>query len=237
VRSPGPSGRDRPRGATRVLNLSRASPAARLSASLLPYEIVRKKPVQMMKFDGIVVARRMQHHAVRRRACLFVADIGVAHETRMVIDGSMEATFCLKRRPKTMASKPSSQARPHRTRRKSSFAARCYLSVASTGERPMRQEKDACGARPKAAPWPMSCRLFAAHGCQVSGTNLALPLIAITASRSIAAQILERDCDNAMRAQLTSLHLKILRPNRARTFHRKLEPVSGSVEDDRCGVD
>jgi hypothetical protein len=88
VRSPGPSGRDRPRGATRVPNLSRASPAARLSASLLPYEIVRKKPVQMMKFDGIVVARRMQHHAVRRRACLFVADIGVAHETRMVIGGS-----------------------------------------------------------------------------------------------------------------------------------------------------
>jgi hypothetical protein len=34
------------------------------------------------------VARRMQDHAVRRRARLFVADIGVAHETDMVIDGS-----------------------------------------------------------------------------------------------------------------------------------------------------
>ena len=29
-----------------------------------------------------------QHHAVRRRACLFVADIEVAHEPSMVIDGS-----------------------------------------------------------------------------------------------------------------------------------------------------
>jgi hypothetical protein len=37
---------------------------------------------------SFVVARRMQDHAVRRRACLFVADIGVAHETSMVIDGS-----------------------------------------------------------------------------------------------------------------------------------------------------
>jgi hypothetical protein len=30
----------------------------------------------------------MQHHAVRRRARLFVADIGVADETLMVIDGA-----------------------------------------------------------------------------------------------------------------------------------------------------
>jgi hypothetical protein len=44
--------------------------------------------MQAIKIDGIVVAVRMQHHAVRRRACLFVADIGVAHETGMVIDGS-----------------------------------------------------------------------------------------------------------------------------------------------------
>src|ERR1700732_4854803 len=44
--------------------------------------------MQVIKFDRVVVARRMQHHAVRRRACLFVADIGVAHETSMVIDGS-----------------------------------------------------------------------------------------------------------------------------------------------------
>jgi hypothetical protein len=63
-------------------------PAARLFASLLPSEIVRIKPVQVIKLDRVVVARRMQHHAVRRRARLFVADIGVAHETPMVIDGS-----------------------------------------------------------------------------------------------------------------------------------------------------
>ena len=44
--------------------------------------------MQAIKIDGIVVAVRMQHHAVRRRACLFVADIGVAHETGVVIDGS-----------------------------------------------------------------------------------------------------------------------------------------------------
>ena len=53
-----------------------------------PSEIVRIKPMQAIKIDRVVVARRMQHHAVRRRACLFVADIGVAHETSMVIDGS-----------------------------------------------------------------------------------------------------------------------------------------------------
>jgi hypothetical protein len=46
------------------------------------------KPVQAIKIDRVVVARRMPDHAVRRRACLFVADIGVAHETDMVIDGS-----------------------------------------------------------------------------------------------------------------------------------------------------
>jgi hypothetical protein len=40
------------------------------------------------KIRRVVVARRMQHHAIRRRACLFVADTGVAHETAMVIDGS-----------------------------------------------------------------------------------------------------------------------------------------------------
>ena len=71
-----------------MMNLSRASPAARLSAFLLPSEIVRPKSVQVIKFDRVVVARRMQHHAVRRRPRLFVADLGVAHETPMVIDGS-----------------------------------------------------------------------------------------------------------------------------------------------------
>ena len=55
---------------------------------LLPSEIVRVKSVQAIKFDRVVVAVRMQHHAVRRRACLFVADIGVAHETSMIVDGS-----------------------------------------------------------------------------------------------------------------------------------------------------
>jgi hypothetical protein len=35
--------------------------------------------MQVVKIDRVVVARRMQDHAVRRRACLFVADIGVAH--------------------------------------------------------------------------------------------------------------------------------------------------------------
>jgi len=44
--------------------------------------------MQVEKIDRVVVTRRMQHHAVRRRACLFVADIGVAHETSMMIDGS-----------------------------------------------------------------------------------------------------------------------------------------------------
>jgi hypothetical protein len=44
--------------------------------------------MQVIKFDRVVVARRMQDHAVRRRACLFVADIGVARETDMMIDGS-----------------------------------------------------------------------------------------------------------------------------------------------------
>ena len=44
--------------------------------------------MQAIKIDRVVVARRMQDHAVRRRACLFVADIGVAHETSMMIDGS-----------------------------------------------------------------------------------------------------------------------------------------------------
>jgi len=62
---------------------------ARLTGgSLLPSEIVRIKPVQVVKLDGVVVARRMQYHAVRCRPRLFVADIGVAHETGMVIDGS-----------------------------------------------------------------------------------------------------------------------------------------------------
>jgi hypothetical protein len=56
-------------------------------ASLLPSEIVRIKPVQAIKIDRVVVVRRMQDHAVRRRPRL-VADIGVARETRMVIDGS-----------------------------------------------------------------------------------------------------------------------------------------------------
>ena len=45
--------------------------------------------MQVIKFDRVVVARRMQHHAVRRRPRLFVADIGVTHETDMVIDGSL----------------------------------------------------------------------------------------------------------------------------------------------------
>jgi hypothetical protein len=76
------------RAAISVMNLSRASPEELLSVSLLPSEIVRIKPMQVEKIDWVVVAIRMQHHAVRRRACLFVADIGVAHETSMVIDGS-----------------------------------------------------------------------------------------------------------------------------------------------------
>jgi hypothetical protein len=76
------------RDGARGMNIRRASPAARLSLSLLPYEIVRIKPVQVIKIDRVVVARRMQHHAVRRRACLFVADTGVAREKSMVIDGS-----------------------------------------------------------------------------------------------------------------------------------------------------
>ena len=59
-----------------------------LAASLLPSEIVRIKPMQVIKLDRVVVAVRMQHHAVRRRPRFFVADIGVARETGMMIDGS-----------------------------------------------------------------------------------------------------------------------------------------------------
>ena len=70
------------------MNLSPLPRRSDYSASLLPSEIVRIEPVQVIKLDRVVVARRMQHHAVRRRARLFVADIGVAHETGMVIDGS-----------------------------------------------------------------------------------------------------------------------------------------------------
>jgi hypothetical protein len=44
--------------------------------------------MQAIKIDRVVVARPMQHHAVRRRPRLFVADIGVTHETSMMIDGS-----------------------------------------------------------------------------------------------------------------------------------------------------
>ena len=44
--------------------------------------------MQAIKIDRVVVARRMQHHTVRRRPRLFVADIGVAHETSMMVDGS-----------------------------------------------------------------------------------------------------------------------------------------------------
>jgi hypothetical protein len=45
--------------------------------------------MQAIKFDRVVVAVRMQDHAIRRRACVFVADIGVAHEPSMVVDGSL----------------------------------------------------------------------------------------------------------------------------------------------------
>jgi len=69
-----------------MMNLSRASPAARRSAFLLPSEIVRPKSVHVVKLDRVVVARRMQYHAVRRRP--LVGDVGVARETSMVIDGS-----------------------------------------------------------------------------------------------------------------------------------------------------
>ena len=39
--------------------------------------------MQAIKIDRVVVARRMQHHAVRRRPGFFVADLGIAHETSM----------------------------------------------------------------------------------------------------------------------------------------------------------
>jgi hypothetical protein len=42
------------------MNISRDSSAARLSSSLLPYEIVGIKPMQVVKFDRVVVTRRMQ---------------------------------------------------------------------------------------------------------------------------------------------------------------------------------
>jgi hypothetical protein len=46
------------RGAARVMNLSRASPAELRSASLLPSEIVRIKSMQVVKTDWVVVTRR-----------------------------------------------------------------------------------------------------------------------------------------------------------------------------------
>jgi hypothetical protein len=39
-------------------------PAERLSASLLPSEIVRIEPVQVIKLDRVVVTRRMQHETM-----------------------------------------------------------------------------------------------------------------------------------------------------------------------------
>jgi hypothetical protein len=51
----------------------------------------RPKPVQAIKFDRVVVARRMQHHAVRCRACLFVADIGVAQAVGQMCNGRRAA--------------------------------------------------------------------------------------------------------------------------------------------------
>jgi len=47
--------------------------------------------MQVVKTDWVVVTRRMQDHAVRRSARLFVGDIGVAYETSMVVDGSPRA--------------------------------------------------------------------------------------------------------------------------------------------------
>jgi hypothetical protein len=47
-------------GAAGVMNISRPSPAALRSASLLPFEIVRIKSMQVVKLDRVVVARRMQ---------------------------------------------------------------------------------------------------------------------------------------------------------------------------------
>jgi hypothetical protein len=44
--------------------------------------------MQAIKIDRVVVARRMQHYAIRRRARLFVADVGVARETDVMVDGS-----------------------------------------------------------------------------------------------------------------------------------------------------
>jgi hypothetical protein len=44
--------------------------------------------MQAIKIDRVVVARRMQHYAIRRRARLFVADVGVARETDVTVDGS-----------------------------------------------------------------------------------------------------------------------------------------------------
>lgn len=64
------------RGAARVMNLRRASPAELLSVSLLPSEIVRKKPVQVIKIDWVVVARWMQSmQFAAKRASLSVISL------------------------------------------------------------------------------------------------------------------------------------------------------------------
>src|ERR1700730_2643546 len=83
--SRGRRGRDRPTGDARVMNINRDYTRCGYSASLVPSEIFRPKSVQAIKIDRVVVARRMQHLAVRRGAGLFVADLGVARETAMVI--------------------------------------------------------------------------------------------------------------------------------------------------------
>ena len=44
--------------------------------------------MQVVKTDRVVVAVWMQHHAVRRRARLFVAHRGIAYEPDMMVDGS-----------------------------------------------------------------------------------------------------------------------------------------------------
>jgi hypothetical protein len=74
-------------GAPSVMNISRASPAARQSASLVRCEC----PAKIRASYKIRPGRRGTPdaaHAVRRRPRLFVGDIGVARETSMMIDGS-----------------------------------------------------------------------------------------------------------------------------------------------------
>jgi len=89
--------------------------------------------MQAIKFDRVVVARRMQDHAVRCRARLFVADIGVARETDVMVDARRQSV------PSPMSSPQASQ-RPSTSWKRHCFVAseKDRAAVRRNGWRPAR---------------------------------------------------------------------------------------------------